>query len=412
MNFLLVNYDYPPNPGIGGRRWAKLTKALALAGHHIFVIKADQPAGGNTSPWTSDTKHPNIHVYEATRAYPKALSHPEKTIVARAQYKFHKWLLTLKQDGTIYDQSIGWEKNVLSIAKEIISKNTIDVIVATGAPWNLLVYAARLKEEFPACKLLADYRDPWLTALNYGMAGLNSKRKNAEAAKQKFVFEHADFVTTPYTYLTRELEIWSRSHCQHQPTFATIEHFFDVEDFTGVAETHAESECFRLVYAGDMYIGSEPQWRQFAAIVQSYESDAASRHQPLQIDLYTSATVPDFIRSIPRVTIHRPVGKSIFRIMQEADALLIVLPDNKKDELTTKFYEYLPLRKPIFMVASTGEATRFIATHRLGIQATQTALEVTDFFSGNFGKKTFNIHFDLSSHTSNQRAIEVLTLVK
>ncbi|MFM7235025.1 MAG: hypothetical protein ACKOZM_10590, partial [Flavobacteriales bacterium] len=158
MNFLLINYDFPPNPGIGGRRWAKLAKALALEGHHIFVIKAEHPGGINTSPWTSDTKHPNIHIYDAERVYPKSLSHPEKTLVARAQYKFHHWLLKLKQEGTIYDQSIGWEKNLIPIANQIISANAIDVIIATGAPWNLLVYAAKLKEQFPKCKLLTDYR--------------------------------------------------------------------------------------------------------------------------------------------------------------------------------------------------------------------------------------------------------------
>ncbi|MFM7234461.1 MAG: hypothetical protein ACKOZM_07700, partial [Flavobacteriales bacterium] len=259
---------------------------------------------------------------------------------------------------------------------------------------------------------LTDYRDPWLTALNYGMAGLNGKRKNAEAAKQKFVFEHADFVTTPYSYLTNELQSWSSSNCRHQPSFATIEHFFDPEDFHDLVSSAPENDVFKLVYAGDMYIGSEQQWQQFSSMVSMYNSKAAYERRLLQIDLYTSATVPDYIRSLPNLMVHRPVGKSIFRIMQEADALLIILPDNKKDELTTKFYEYLPLSKPILMVASDGEATRFITTHRLGIQAIQSDAVLTDFFSGNFGKQSFNIHFDLSSHTSARRAQEVLSLVK
>ena len=412
MNLLLINYDFPPNPGIGGRRWAKLSKALALTGHRVFVIKADPPKGISTSPWTADTQHPNIEVFEAARVYPKALSHPEKTILARAQYKFYQWLLKLNQPGTIYDQSIGWDKHMLPLAEKIITTHSIDVIIATGAPWNLLVYAAMLKKKFPKCKLLADYRDPWLTAVNYGMANLNDKRKHSESEKQKFVFEYADFITTPYTYLTRELQNWSNVHCRRQPRFETIEHFFDPSDFIENTTQHEDSDVFRLVYAGDMYIGSEPQWRLLAAIANDPAVSNACKNRPLQIDLYTSATVPDFIRESPSITIHRPVGKSIFRIMQQADALLVVLPDNKKDELTTKFFEYLPLRKPIFMVASRGEATQFITTHRLGIQATQPDASVIDFLCGNFTEQSFNAHFDLSSHTSAHRAQEVVTLVK
>ncbi len=412
MNFLLINYDFPPNPGIGGRRWAKLAKALAMDGHRIFVIKAETPDNVTASPWSQDVQHPNIQVFSAARIYPKALSHPKRTVLARAQYKFYQWLLKLQEDGTIYDQSIGWDKKLMPMAKEIIKSNEINVIIATGAPWNLLVYAAELKRQFPTCTLLADYRDPWLTARNYGMANLAAKRKNVESNKQKFVFEHADIITTPYDYLTQQLKDWSLAHCNHQPKFETIAHFFDSEDFEQKGAQREKDNEFRLVYAGDMYIGSEPQWQQFGALVKTYLQSAQQKKKQLRIDIYTSAFVPAFLHDIRCIAIHSPIGKSIFKVMQEADALLVVLPDNKKDELTTKFYEYLPLRKPTLMVASTGEATHFVTTHQLGIQAVEANEDVADFLEGNFVQHRFNVDFELSSHTSAQRAQQVLTLVK
>jgi hypothetical protein len=105
------------------------------------------------------------------------------------------------------------------------------------------------------------------------------------------------------------------------------------------------------------------------------------------------------------------VGKSIFSIMQSADALLIVLPENKKNELTTKFFEYLPLRKPLLMIAPAGEATQFVEHNKLGIHSGQSTESVQSFFSGTFAQQDFNSAFDIQSQTANSRANDLLELL-
>jgi hypothetical protein len=408
MNFLLINYDFPPNPGIGGRRWAKLAKALASIGNKVYVVKAEFPQGSGQSPWAHDVVHENIQVYSANRSYPRAVSHPAATIAGRILYRFHTYVLSLKEKGTIYDQSIGWNHTMMPLCRKILLENNIDAIIATGAPWNLLVFAAQLKEEFPSCKLLVDYRDPWLNARNYGMANLSAKRKQAEAAKQQFVFERTDAVSTPYAYLTQQLQIWSEGHCAHSPQFTTIEHFFDPEDYPPASESKLSKNVFRMVYAGDIYLGSAPQWEMLASIIKNYE---ASQQGSLLIELYTGAVVPEVIQSLPCVKVHPPVGKSIFSIMQSADALIVVLPENKKDERTTKFFEYLPLRKPLLVAAPPGEVTHFVEKNNLGVHTAQSEKVIDNFLSGHFTRSAFNQRFDVSSHTSLHRAGEIMNLL-
>jgi hypothetical protein len=354
--------------------------------------------------------HANIRTYNAARKYPSALSHPQKGIIGKIKFHAQKKLMQWREKGTIYDQSIGWQKSLMPICREILSNENIDAIVATGAPWNLLVYAAQLKTEFPNVKLLVDYRDPWLTAKNYGMAALKDARMNAEIKKQQFVFEQADVVTTPYHYLTEELQKWSMARCAHQPRFASLAHFFDSDDFNFSNKETTITNVFRVVYAGDVYINSESQWKQFQTLIESLENKLPANHQ-IQFDLYTSAKMPSFISGMKNVQLHAPIGKHIFAVMRDADALLIVLPENKKNERTTKFFEYLPLRNPLFIVAPPGEVTDFVEAHSLGVHASQSENHLISFFTGEFAKTTFNASFELHQHTAASRASEVIALL-
>jgi hypothetical protein len=111
------------------------------------------------------------------------------------------------------------------------------------------------------------------------------------------------------------------------------------------------------------------------------------------------------------VFIHAPIGKEIFRVMASADALLIILPENKKNERTTKFFEYLPLRKPLLIVAPKGEVTLFVESNKLGVDALQSPDTLVSFFSGDFYQNMFNKTFPIHAHTADSRVDEVIALL-
>jgi hypothetical protein len=164
------------------------------------------------------------------------------------------------------------------------------------------------------------------------------------------------------------------------------------------------------VYAGDAYIGSEPQWQELQRIIQAITAENKGRIN-IQFDLYTTAKLPAFMSSIPNVQVHAPIGKSIFNIMQQADALLIVLPDNKKNERTTKFFEYLPYRKPLLVIAPTGEVTNYIESNRLGVHSNQSFPIIQSLLNGDYAAHSFNSSFDLSSETNVQRAQKMMEML-
>jgi hypothetical protein len=411
MNLLLINFDFPPNPGIGGRRWAKLAKAMARQGHIIHVVRARYHSAQKQSTWNSDVASELIHVYEVDCVYPSSLLQPPSSLSKKLQYRLDQLLLKLREKGNIYDKSIGWDNELLPLCGRIIEEENVDCIIATGAPWNILVYAAQLKQEYPECKLLVDYRDPWLTAVNYGMQGLSKKRKQAETDKQSFVFQFADLVTTPNSYITNELETWCRLNCERMPVFKTVEHFFDPDDYTDAnKEANTQGEV-RIVYAGDVYVNSQPQWQWLKNTIQQISPPLLQLGKKLRFDLYTTASVPEFMLQIPNIFIHEPIGKAIYSELEKADILLIVLPDNKKNERTTKFFEYLPYRKPLFVVADIGDVTDFVGRHKLGVHIHAPGNQIIDLFSGKYFEDSFNMQFDIETCTSNERASQIIKLL-
>lgn len=83
---LIICYAFPPNYGIGGRRWAKFAKELARRGHPVHVIRRAFN-NGNRSLWTEDGETQGIH------------HHP---LPARTPAVFHRWPLTSVADKVLY----------------------------------------------------------------------------------------------------------------------------------------------------------------------------------------------------------------------------------------------------------------------------------------------------------------------
>lgn len=383
-NILIVNFDFPPNQGIGGRRWGKLAKGLAIAGYNVFVIKADPVRNNSNSPWTDDVMHPNIHVYSIPRTYPEAFSHPENSFFGKLKYRFNKFKLLRKERGTIFDISIGWDKYFEPLAKKIISENNITNIVATGAPWNLMYFVCQLKQHFTDLNIISDFRDPWINAKNYGMQGLSSERKIHEEFKHQFVLSNSDVVITPAKDMTDELISADKKNSKAK--FEVLGHFYDEDDVGDVSSTSKSDEIV-LVYGGDLYIGVEPQLQKFADDLAAIKLNDPNLYSKLKVKIFTNSTVPSFLKSVEVISTFPSIGKQIFKELRSAHYCLIFLPDNKKNHITTKSIEYLPFRKPFLVYAPAGDFTRFVGEHKLGFHMMSADVDVMNVIEKNTGLK-------------------------
>ncbi len=411
-HILIINFDFPPNQGIGGRRWAKLAKQLAHEGFIVQVIKADAVKGNVKSTWADDAMHPHIHVHSLPRTYPQILSHPKSDLLSKIRYRLAKREIEKTEPGTIYDISIGWNKVMNPCAESLIEQHEIVNVIATGAPWNVLKYAASLKEKFPHLNLIIDYRDPWMNARNYGMQGLSVARKKAEEAKQSFVLQHANVVLSPYDYLTQELKEFAETRNLKGALFNVLTHFYDPQDIPA-QEALVDNNKAVIVYGGDLYLEMDEQLNQLRNQLSYLKNNRNDLYAKVEVKIFTSNPNYEKFVGLDVVKMHKSIGKKIFQELADANFALIMLSPSKRNDRTTKFFEYLPLRKPLLIISDEGSVTRFVQENNLGVIMSKDEKALEAVLDNHFnGSIQINSNFDIAPYTLQGAAQQLLSYFK
>jgi hypothetical protein len=370
-NVLLICWDFPPNYGIGGRRWAKFAKCLLNDGYTIHVIKSETPKGNITSPWLKDVTHKNLFTNSIKPHWAVEWLHSYDGLVSSAKIRFAQLYLKLLYKGTVFDKAIGIQDEFIALTTEQIKKFNITNVIVTGAPFNLLYYTSLLKEKFDDLNIIADYRDPWLNSVNYGIRELGIKQLKEEQAKQDFVLKHVDVVTSPNDFLMEQIKQTHKGDIgkNGRPSFVTLPHVFDADDVEQI-KVEKHSTVFKLIYAGALYSDTERYLKLLASSIMKFKSEFPGIK--IKVDLYTkhrsrALAIPGLEDTI---SFHEPIGDNIFKIVNENDLFIILLSDHNKDFKTTKFYEFLPYKVPYLMVGPSGHVSESIEKEKLGFLLT------------------------------------------
>jgi hypothetical protein len=385
---LLLCWDFPPNDGIGGRRWAKMAKWLLNSGHEIHVIKSKSRVGNQNSAWLSDVESNQIHIYEINTYWlVKWLNSSGNTFSDKLKNKFATIYLTVFSKGTIYDKAIGKESDVLKLASKIIELNKIENVIVTGAPFNLIYFAAKIKLVFPKLFVLADYRDPWLNAVNYGMQNLTAKNKLVEQNKQNLVFESIDVITAPNSFLLNEIKATYTGSNLIKANFVELPHAYDEDDFLIYDKLKEQNtQTLKIVYAGSVYLGSKSYLEEFINQINRYNS---KNDHVVELEIYTDdhKSLQQFQNAA--ISINPSIGKMIFNVISESDFVLILLAEHNKDFKTTKFYEFLPFQKPYLYIGSLGQVAKNISEDEMGFVIKDVKKDTVSFIESHFASKLF-----------------------
>lgn len=364
---LICCFDFPPNQGIGGRRWAKFARQLAEEGHRIHVIKADPVLGNKESAWVADVQHSKIKVHSLPRKYPEAISHPKPGLVGSIQFRMATARLKKRHDGTIFDLAVNFRPQFEKKANELIHTHRIKNVMVTGAPFNLVYYCASLKEQHPHLNIIVDYRDPWITAQNYGMPQLTDERMQAELSKQATVFQLADWVCCPNEYLLKEIQ--QTAQAAPKCTFRSLPHFFDPDEIDSYRHMVKDDEKIRFVYGGALYMGLEPYLEKLLSALDKIKQSHPDLYEKMEFEIYTRDVdkKPMFARHSDVVHIEAPIGNRLFERLAKATYAVIFLSHHNKDFKTTKYFEFLPFGKPLVYIGPEGAVAQGIQRENLGI---------------------------------------------
>jgi hypothetical protein len=367
MNIVVVNFKSPPSKSIGGRRWGKFSKQILKNGWDLDVITSATYSEGQSRVPEWDKLPGKYYFHHIVEINPlNSIFHQSTGNYHKLKRCVIKWIQQLKINGSIYDEGIGSRNEIHHCLTSIADKKGIDLIVVSGPPFSWCVYTAEwVKFNQKNFKFWVDLRDPWINGKNYGLEALNKRRQNAENVNANFVFSVADFISAPNFKL---LEINNFEIENAKARKILLEHFFDPDDFNGFFNTQKQTtRILRGIYAGDFYPEYENQIERWNYFTKAF-FDHYLNKVTLELNVYSSAYnkfqkhfhLNNSIKCFP--SIHQ----EIFKELSCADFLIIASSEFNKDFFTTKFFEYLPLRKPILYLGPYGEVQKYLEDNHLG----------------------------------------------
>ena len=362
---LLVCYSFPPNPGVGGRRWAKFAKYLAKSGHYVEVINAKLTTK-ELSTWSKDAQllHEKNHVHSLPTSYPEIIKKIPKTLFQKIQYRLSLEYLKLKVKGNLYDKSSLWHLNLIPFVQKKLNEG-FDTIICTAAPFHYLGEVAQLKVKFSSVNFIADFRDPWANnRISYGISDLNQKRLHEEKHLESSVFESFDYLicvdTIHETYI-KGLNI-------NPNKIKVIPNGFDPEDFSNIDTKKKQNSRINIVFTGSLYskalthlealykllLGDKDLKQEF--VFNFYGAIPKEAHY-----LFDNNALQSTLIFHGEVSL-KEVGEKIVT----SDLAMLFLTDDLNYTKSTKFYEYIHLRKKIAVFSKYGPISQYIVNNKIG----------------------------------------------
>lgn len=365
LSILLICYSYPPYPGTGGRRWAKLSKYLAREGHTVQVINA----AGTQAPsvWMEDTRHPNITVHSIGNKETLSPKDFFSKVVNKALFSLSK----IKTKGNYADQSLWWNDKALACARKILGSGPVDYLIVSCPPYHPLFEFSSLKKEYPGLKLVLDYRDIWIIRQKGKgfFSHLDDKRFEEERQKEKRALASADYIFTVAEDMSESLREHVGSKAVH-----TLTNGYDEEDFSdeqSLQTIYAKPGKLNMLFAGSLVVDSNAYAIPFFQAIARLRKEQPELYARLHLCIFgtVNPTIEKLIEDsgLDCVVFYKPISsKLIGQLYQQFDYLLLFLIPYYTYAFISKFFDYLPVRKPIISVSEKGRFSEFLEGNRLG----------------------------------------------
>jgi hypothetical protein len=404
---LVICYSFPPNPGVGGRRWAKFAKYLSKKDYRVHVVSNFNTTSA-VSEWIGDVKAPNIINYPQHVFYPGVYISNPKTLIEKLQYRFWLFFFKAVSKGGLYDRSFFWKKTILSRVKKIIIENNIKNVVVSGPPFRLFYFMAILKKELKNINLIIDFRDPWTDNTSFlGFDSLSEKRMAYEKMMEQEAVAQANHVISANDYLT---QIFKGKYPASAQKFSTIINGYDSDENPVSAKSDTKSGRITFVLAGTLYPDLEYLFVPFLNYLKDLKTNNPALFGRLSFDFYgkVDGKLEKLIKQHQMECFHLHGFQKLALVKQklaDADYCMLFTAPNHASNFNTKFYECISIKKPIVHFSNNGAISRFLIENHLGYAIRPGTLkEDMDkllmeaeskemLFNENFNAQIFNVEF-------------------
>ncbi len=227
-----------------------------------------------------------------------------------------------------------------------------------------------------------------------------------ETELQTKVISATDLILSPNAEMQKYFADNFKKHSYCLP------HCYDDADISGTASlTKAVSGNINLIYGGAFYAGIEEN----ISLIKQF-IDILSDSKTVRADFYVS--IKGFEKELAHPSIKRSDyidSEEYFGRVKNADLAILILPPNRVNAMSSKFYELVALRKPILYFGLEGSVSEFLIKHRLGFHITRQNMkeQAQSVVSNMSGPQVPDLKYNIESHTfSHQTKLLIDTLLK
>ena len=390
LNILVISFYFPPYKRVGGRRWAKHCKYLNRLGINTFVLTGEFP--NSVSSWDKDITEYCDNVYRIKLKeghLPYFKTKLPSGFIDKIKWKLSllKWNFTKKKlKGNYNDVSVNAVNDFCNKAILIIESKSINTVILSVGPFRYSEILVILKNKYPEIKFVIDYRDYW----EDGYADLSPKQISYENKIQTSVVDSVDLILTPNMDMKKHYSVSFNKN-----TFC-LAHCFDKDE---ILENNAlqNTSVIKLLYGGAFYSNISENIDLIKKLI-----DGLTLKLPVIADFYVS--IKGYEKELEHSLIKRfdfIDTEEYFLKVHESNYVILILPPNRVNAMSSKFFELVALRKPILYFGGEGEVSEYLIKQRLGYHVTSTNLnKLVDVIYNNIQSQQIpDKNYDISQHS-------------
>lgn len=366
---LVVSYYFPPDPSVGGNRWAAMVPYLREAGHDVTVLTTS--AYGTLPDDTGVVRTGDLQTSATLRRVlrrPPLVADPTAGAKGGAIAAVEGPPPAFLNQGIVPDaHAVTWLPTAVPAARRIVRERGIECVITSAPPDSVALLPLMLGRDRPAW--VADFRDGWRFEPLRG--DWPTKPQDAiDARLERRVARSAEAVIGATRPIAEDFASRLGAHAAHIPNG------WDPRLDADVARAElpeAEPGTIRIVHTGQL---SGPRGRDprplFAAmrrLVDERGDDARRLRLVLVggLDADEERMLAELdVRDLVQVVGQRPRVGAV-AAQRDADALLLLTSPGHRSQATGKLYEYLTAARPIIALADGNEAARVIAQTGTGV---------------------------------------------
>ncbi len=368
LKALIVNFTFPPYPGIGGRRWAKFAKYLQRNNVDIEVIAA-RLLDSKTSPWLKDTVEYNNQITYVKPPYPRVMGTVPAGLLHKIKYKLALEFVKIRHGNYNYfDPSSRFGFRIKKRIESRLKKGVKNVIVSCG-PFHMAAEIIELKTHYPDVNFIVDFRDPWANnRTSFGFQTIGELRLQKEKELELKVIKGYDKVLSVSQQMN---DYFIQISGENPQKFSTLPNGFDKDDFNFNAEIgNIRKDALQFVFTGTLYNKVMHVMQDLVAALLKIKAEKPEMYAALKFDFYgqvpnwfspVTAAVSDILKIHGEVELNEVYSK-----INESQICMLFLTDDLTYSRSTKFYEYIAAKKPIAVFSIGGETGNYLAEKGAG----------------------------------------------